>query len=105
MISRRGLSGLFGGVAAAPLVKALPAVAEPEIISRTWDWQEYRLGTYEAYSGTDELFTAASQQIVQAVTRNNAIIGALMEKRLYADKGVAAAEDTYEWDDDPDGGW
>lgn len=31
MISRRGLFGLFGGVAAAPLVKALPAdaVSEP----------------------------------------------------------------------------
>lgn len=90
MISRRGLFGLFGGVAAAPLVKALPAVAEPEIISGTWEWKRYAV--------PQEMTATAARIMADNVAHYNSLMAELIEKRLFAEE--IATETVYDWNDE-----
>lgn len=48
MISRRSLFALFGGVAVAPIAKALPAAAEPEPV---YEWTEVSCGFVDTLPG------------------------------------------------------
>jgi len=101
-ISRRGLFGLFGGVAAAPLVKALPAAAEPvtarDLLNDVRNNPYYEAATYERYSGYDAINTTATYARIMSdnVSANNALLARLKAKG----KVVEVEEFTGDWEDD-----
>ena len=94
MISRRGILGLFGIAAVAPV---LPKVEPETVVDEIYEWKEISGPTYQAYSGFESLTADYAAKLSKVVTNHNALLSHLKAKGKLVE--VDNIEDD-DWDDE-----